>query len=46
VLATGSLTLSLMDSHFDLGSRKRHWRIVDLRGDLPIPFYPAAARNP
>jgi hypothetical protein len=46
VSTTSNRTLSVMDSHFDEGSRQRHWRIVDLRGDLNAAFYPAPSRVP
>lgn len=46
VCSTGLFTLSLSDSHFTEGVRKRHWRIVDLRGDLQTVFYPVRQRTP
>ena len=46
VISTSASTLSLMDSHFDEGARKRHWRIVDLRGELQTVFYPASPQIP
>lgn len=41
VSTTDRFTISLTDSHFDEGTRRRQWRIVDLRGDLQSVFSPA-----
>jgi hypothetical protein len=46
VSSTSGFTLSVMDSHFDEGTRQRHWRIADLRGDLQTVFYPTTSRAP